>query len=212
MPGDSSIIARFTEADVAVKDFEHAIWATAQPAYIHRFWSGADAPASRHAEARILWSTKALTVRFHCTQTEPPLVNPVPQLTQKTIGLWERDVCELFVAPDATQPNRYLEFEVAPTGEWLDLAIELVDGVRHTDWEFHSGMEAAARISNDEVMISMQIPWSRSLPQPNAREVWGVNFFRCIGLGDSRYLAWQPTGTPVPNFHVPEAFGRLEFF
>jgi len=211
MPGDSSIIARFTEASVAVEDFEHAMWATAHPAYIHRFWSGADAPASRHAEARILWSTESLTIRFQCRQTEPPLVNPVPQLTQKTIGLWERDVCEVFVAPDATQPNRYLEFEVAPTGEWLDLAIELVDGVRHTDWEFHSGMEAAARISDDEVTIAMQIPWSRSLPQPNAHEVWAVNFFRCIGLGDARYLAWQPTGTTVPNFHVPEAFGRLEF-
>lgn len=211
MPDDSTIVARFTEADVSAADLDHPAWATAQPACLHRLWSGAKAPELRHAEAGIIWSAEALTVRFQCAQTEPPVVNPVPQLTEKTIGLWERDVCEFFVAPDATQPNRYLEFEVAPTGEWLDLAIELVDGVRHTDWEFHSAMEAAARISNDQVTIAMRIPWSRSLPKPNAHDVWRVNLFRCIGVGDERYLAWQPTGTAVPNFHVPEAFGRLEF-
>jgi hypothetical protein len=211
MSNEPTITAPFTERDVGVRDFDHVAWALAQPAYIHRLWSGVEAPASRHAEARIIWSTEALTARFQSAQTEPPVLNSVPQLTQKTIGLWERDVCELFVSPDVTQPNRYLEFEVAPTGEWLDLAIELVDGVRHTDWEFHSGMEAAARITTDEVTIAMRIPWSRFIPKPQARDVWRVNFFRCIGLGNERYLAWQPTGTPVPNFHVPEAFGRLKF-
>jgi alpha-galactosidase len=25
------------------------------------------------------------------------------------------------------------------------------------------------------------------------------------------YSAWRPTGTAVPNFHVPEAFGQLIF-
>jgi len=24
-------------------------------------------------------------------------------------------------------------------------------------------------------------------------------------------IAWQPTGTPVPNFHVSEVFGKLIF-
>jgi hypothetical protein len=190
---------------------DHPAWATAQLAGIHRYWSGADAPLSRQAEARIIWSAEALTVRFECQQTEPPLVNPNPQLNEKTIGLWERDVCEFFVAPDTAQPNRYLEFEVAPTGEWLDLAIELIDGVRHTDWKFQSGMTAAARVAAEQVMIGMRLPWSQSLPQPQVNSVWRANLFRCAGLGDERYLAWQPTRTPEPNFHVPEAFGRLEF-
>ena len=38
---------------------------------------------------------------------------------------------EFFVAPDAIHPNRYLEFEVPRPAEWLDLAIELIEGVRH---------------------------------------------------------------------------------
>ena len=211
MQNRSTIVAPFTKTDVSVGDFEHPAWATAQPAYIHRYWSGAAAPPSRHSEARILWSAEALTVCFGCNQTEPLLVHPAPQLTEKTTGLWERDVCEFFVAPDPARPNRYLEFEVAPTGEWLDLAIELIAGVRHTNWEFHSGMTAAARVTAKQVMIGMRLPWGESLPQPRVGSVWRANLFRCVGLGDERYLAWQPTGTLQPNFHVPEAFGKLEF-
>jgi alpha-galactosidase len=207
----STIVAPFTESDVSMGDFEHPAWATAQPAYIHRYWSGADAPPSRHAEARIIWSADALTVRFECKQSEPLLVNTLPQLDKKTIGLWERDVCEFFVAPDVAQPHRYLEFEVAPTGEWLDLAIELVEGVRHTNWEYHSGMTAATRVAGEQVMIGMRLPWSESLPRPQEGAVWRANLFRCVGRGDERYIAWQPTRTQQPNFHVPEAFGRLEF-
>jgi len=211
MQPDATIAAPFTESEVGVADFNHSVWAGSSPAHIHRYWSGAEAPPSRHAEARIIWSAEALTVRFECKQAEPLVVSSLPQLSEKTIGLWERDVCEFFVAPNATQPNRYLEFEVAPTGEWLDLAIELIDGVRHTDWEFKSGMSAAARVANDELTIAMRLPWSRSLPKPNTRDIWRINLFRCIGLGNERYLSWQPTGTPEPSFHVPEAFGRLEF-
>jgi hypothetical protein len=211
MQNEATIAAQFVETEVSVGDFEHAAWTTAQPAYIHRCWSGGEAPTSRHAEARIIWSAQSLTICFRCQQHEPLVVSSNPELHKKTIGLWERDVCELFIAPDATTLHRYLEFEVAPTGEWLDLAIELIDGVRHTDWEFNSGMIAAARVKDQEVMMALQVPWSRSLPKPNINDVWRANLFRCIGLGSERYLAWQPTRTPEPNFHVPEAFGRLEF-
>lgn len=211
MQDRSTIVAQFTNIDVSVGDFDDPVWASAQPAYIRRYWSGAAAPPSRHAEAHIVWSAEALTLRFVCNQSEPSLINTHPRLDKKTIGLWERDVCEFFVAPDAAQPNHYLEFEVAPTGEWLDLAIELIDGVRHTHWEFSSGIKAAARIGDNQIMLGMQLPWSESLPQPQVGDVWRANLFRCVGFGEERYLAWQPTETLQPNFHVPEAFGRLEF-
>jgi alpha-galactosidase len=42
--------------------------------------------------------------------------------------------------------------------------------------------------------------------------VWRVNFFRVEGKQEPRgYYAWQPTHTPQPNFHVPEAFGSMRF-
>jgi hypothetical protein len=152
-----------------------------------------------------------LAVRFVCRQVEPLIVSANPQLDQKTIGLWDRDVCEIFIAPDLEMPGRYFEFEAAPSGEWVDLAISWTPAGRETDWEFHSGMTTNAHLTGEQLTITMQIPWSGSIPRPQPDDKWRINLFRCIGEGDERYLAWQPTYTAVPNFHVPEVFGWLRF-
>jgi hypothetical protein len=130
------------------------------------------------------------------------------------MGLWSRDVCEMFVAPRASDPSRYFEFEVAPTGEWLDLAVRMTPAGRETDWGFYSGMTAAARIHADSITVSMRVPWDAFgiVSAPRAGERWRVNLFRCVGEGETRgYIAWLPTLTPEPNFHVPEKFGWLHF-
>ena len=36
-----------------------------------------------------------------------------------------------------------------------------------------------------------------------------IGLYRMEGKGDRLYLAYRPTRTPKPNFHVPEAFGTL---
>ena len=206
-----AIEAHYSEIDLAATQFDHEEWMRAHPIQIARHWSGEEAPASRHAEARIIWSDKSLVVRFVCNQFEPPIVNSHPQLTQKTIGLWDRDVCEVFVAPDAGTPNRYFEFEAAPTGEWVDLAINLGPTKRETDPKFLSGMTTAARLVDNQLTIAIRIPWSESVRKPKRGDQWRVNLFRCVGIGNQRYLAWRPTYTAEPNFHVPEAFGWLSF-
>lgn len=203
--------APWIQTDISTTDFENAHWKGATPIAITRTWSGAAAPPERHAEARILWSSEALHVRFVCKQHEPLIINPKPQVAKKTIGLWDRDVCEIFIAPDPQQINRYFEFEAAPTGEWIDLAIHITPAGRETDWEFHSDMSAAAHVAKNRVMIAMRIPWDDWIHKPQRGEMWRVNLFRCIGTGDERYLAWQPTYAPEPNFHVPEVFGALRF-
>ena len=72
-------------------------------------------------------------------------------------------------------------------------------------------MTTAVIVNASQVTIAMQIPWSDSLPKPQKGDAWRVNLFRCVGVGDDRYLAWQPTYTAEPNFHVPEVFGWLDF-
>jgi len=209
---DQIIEARHTAIDLNATDLKSAEWKNAQGIQIDRYWSGAPAPAGRHAEARILWSTKALHVRFVCHQAEPLVVGEKPQTLNKTMGLWDRDVCEIFIAPDPHVVERYLEFEAAPTGEWLDVAIHWSPQKRESDWEFHSHMSTAARVENDRVTIAMRIPWNHWIHEPQKGERWRVNLFRCVGKDPNRgYLAWQPTRTPQPNFHVPEVFGWLRF-
>ena len=193
-------------------DFEDEAWQGCQPIAIRNYWSGEPARASRHAEARICWSNEALHVRFVGVQQEPLIVSQNPRTDQKTLGLWDRDVCEIFIAPDPANPARYFEFEAAPTGEWIDLGITVTPAGRETDWDFVSGFTTAAKLEGDRLFVGMRLPWSESIPKPVAGDVWRVNLFRCVGPeAPERYLAWRPTRTPEPNFHVPEVFGTLRF-
>lgn len=212
MDSDTTTAIRFVDQPVAVSDFENGIWSACQPIAIKHFWSGEPAPSSRHAEARVCWSGEALHVRFICAQEEPLVVAANPVTDRKTLGLWERDVCEIFIAPDPRNISRYFEFEAAPTGEWVDLAITSTPSGRETDWDFVSGMTAAGRLVGDRLLVGMSIPWSASISKPSFGDVWRVNLFRCVGPeSPTRYLAWLPTRTPEPNFHVPEAFGSICF-
>jgi hypothetical protein len=212
MTSNKIIEAVHTKIDLTADQLNHSEWNRARPVKITHYWSGVEAPATRHAEARLLWSDAALGVRFVCRQNEPLVVNPNPQTKKKTMQLWDRDVCEIFMAPDPSQPERYFEFEAAPTGEWIDLALYWKPDSRETDWEFHSGMTAAAQIAKEQVIIAMRIPWDDWIHKPQRRERWRVNLFRCVGSGKDRgYLAWRPTRTPEPAFHVPQAFGELVF-
>lgn len=190
----------------------HAAWSSARPVELTHYWSGELAPVERCASARAIWSNDMLCVRFDYLQYEQFVLSNELHLTKKTIGLWERDVCEIFIAPNASEPERYFEFEAAPTGEWLDLAIHQMTDKRETDWEYSSGMTVASRIEDSKVTIIMRIPFDALGVVPQAGDRWRANLFRCVGSGETRgYMAWQPTLTEQPNFHVPDAFGSLVF-
>ena len=206
------IAAHYVGEPIAAGEFDHGAWDNCQPVKIEHFWSGDPAPASRHAEARLCWSDEALHVRFVCEQHEPLIVADDPVTDRKTLGLWDRDVCEIFVAPDPAHPERYFEFEAAPTGEWVDLGIVVTPTGRETDWDFNSGMTTASKLTDDKLTVGIRIPWSEAIPKPAKGDVWRVNVFRCVGPeAPERYLAWRPTRAPEPNYHVPEAFGTLRF-
>jgi hypothetical protein len=199
-------------ADITVTDFSNEAWSAADELLIERYWSGGEAPPARHVGVRGLWSDAALYIKFEANRGEPIVASEWPDKSEKTIGLWDRDVCEVFIAPDPHEPRHYFEFEVAPTGEWLDVAIDLSSGTRINDWEFTSGMRVASKIELDRILMSMMIPWDAFGKKPQPGDVWRGNLYRCVGEGEDRgYLAWQRTMTPVPDFHVPESFGEFRF-
>src|SRR5262245_7278826 len=207
-----TIEAHYTPVDLKVADFKNVEWSRSQPVQINLYWSGESAPVTRQAEARLVWSKKALQIRFVCHQAEPLVISDKPQFEKKTMGLWDRDVCEIFIAPDPNVIERYFEFEAAPTGEWLDVAIHWSPEGRESDWDFNSHMTTAVEVEKDKITIAMRIPWNQWIHEPQKGERWRVNLFRCLGRDPNRgYLAWQPTGTPQPGFHVPRVFGWLLF-
>lgn len=200
------------EEDFSVKELNHKSWKNADEISINKYWSGESAPAGRHAKAKLLWSDSALYVRFEASQTEPLVVSKKPNLKSKTRGLWDRDVCEIFLAPDKNKPQRYFEFEIAPNGEWIDLAIVQLPGKRETDLEYQSGMQSSAKIEKGKILMAIKVDWKAFGKTPKAGDVWLGNLFRIVGRGKTRgYLTWQPTKTPEPNYHVPQAFGEFEF-
>lgn len=209
---DKRVPAFWTTTPPDVTDFNNQQWSAAATVRLQHYWSGQPAPPHRQAQANVLWSDSGLHLLFKYPQDEPLIINDEPQTVTKTMRLWERDVCEVFIAPGAGVPSHYFEFEAAPTGEWLDVAIGFSEHGRVADWKFQSGLTTSAKINEHFVQICLQIPWCAELPKPSVGETWRANFFRCVGDGAERgYVAWQPTLTREPNFHVPEVFGWLEF-
>lgn len=202
----------YIEKDFSVKELENKSWKKAETVKIDKYWSGENAPQGRHFTTKILWSKTALYVRFEANQTEPLIVSEKPNLESKTKGLWDRDVCEIFLAPSRKEFRKYFEFEVAPNGEWIDLGIHQTPEKRETDFNYNSGMKSAAKIETGKVLMAIKIEWRAFGNAPNAGDVWLGNLLRCVGAGETRgYLAWSPTETEKPNFHVPERFGEFEF-
>jgi hypothetical protein len=198
--------------DFLIGDLANENWKRADETPIGTYWSGEKAPDGRHFKANLLWSDTALYVRFVANQTEPLVVSEKANLGSKTMKLWDRDVCEIFIAPDRKEPRKYFEFEIAPNSEWIDLTIDLTSGERVTGWDFKSRMQSAAKIENGLVVMAIKVEWKSLGKMPKAGNVWLGNLFRCVGKDPTRgYLAWQPTLTKEPAFHIPEKFGQFEF-
>ena len=211
MTNQKASIRKITK-DFSVAELDNRAWKEATTIAVTTYWNGVAAPDARRFDVRLLWSASALYVRYEANQSEPLVVSANPDVSKKTMKLWDRDVCEIFLAPDAKQPRKYLEFEVAPTGEWVDLAIDYTGEKRKTDRDFKSGMESAAKVEKGKVVMAMKLPWSAFGVTPKVGDVWLGNLFRCVGKDPDRgYLAWRPTMTANPNFHVPEKFGEFVF-
>ncbi|MFV0388712.1 MAG: carbohydrate-binding family 9-like protein [Pyrinomonadaceae bacterium] len=178
---------------------------------VDKYWSGETSPRGRRFCAALFWSPSYFYASFNASISEPLVLSEYPVRDSKTLGLWERDVFEIFIAPNPERFNHYFEFEVAPTGEFVDLRLETTSQNRIMDVEYESGMEVAAEIA-ESVSAAMKIPWKAFGKKPVRGEVWRGNILRAMGKGNNRgYLAWQPTETAVPNFHMPEKFGGIEF-
>lgn len=200
------------DSELEISALNSPLWDKAAEITIGNYWSGKAAPVGRHFKARLLWSETALYVRFEANQSEPLVISEKPDLTVKTNGLWDRDVCEIFIAPNKTQRNKYFEFEIAPTGEWIDLGINVTPKRRITDFEYKSGMETAVSVEAEKVVMAIKVEWKALGRTPKTGDIWLGNLFRCVGKDPTRgYLSWQATKTEMPSFHVPSKFGEFEF-
>jgi hypothetical protein len=161
------------------------------------------------------WTDSDLYLLFICPYTELNLWLPADN-SKDRLKLWDRDVVEFFLGDDWTNIKRYREFEIAPTGDWVDLAIDLSKESYDAKWD--SGYQKLGRIDEKSHVwyAATRVPLksvSEQKVQPGTK--WRANLYRIDGLGEDpqrHFLCWQPTCVVNrdPN-HVPEHFGTLVF-
>jgi hypothetical protein len=188
---------------------DHAAWDGAAFARIdYGIRSGAAYP-NLSTGVRVLWSAKFLYIGYSApfeklTTFEPPL----QRNDGERIGLWDRDTVEAFVGTNPNKPNTYTEFEVAPTGETLDLTVASPE----KDFAWSSEFTARVHIDDSAKMwtTEMRIPLG-ALSNTNpvsGKTVWRLNLYR-HSTADNAFLGWAPTATGTA--HTPDRYGYLQF-
>ena len=183
-------------------------WQTANAISFSTDWQGKNPDPGRETTVRVLWSDQTLYLRFECKYREL-FVFPDSDSNGRRDHLWDRDVAEVFLQPDPSKERFYREFEVSPNGMWIDLDI-FPGGLQN----LKSGLQRSVAVdeASHTWAAELAIPMAALTSHFDPHAIWRVNFYRVEGGQEPRtYLAWQPTGTAEPNFHVPSAFGRLRF-
>ncbi len=183
-------------------------WELSAPLRFNADWQGKHADSERETEVRLLWTPESLFVRFHA-KYRAINVFPDAEPDGRRDQLWDRDVAEVFLQTDPSRLRRYKEFEVSPNGLWIDL--DIAPGEKH---DLKSGLQR--RVTLNEAaktwVAELALPMKCLVDRFDPAATWRVNFYRVEGTAEPRfYSAWRPTGTPAPNFHIPEAFGELVF-
>jgi hypothetical protein len=166
-------------------------------------------------EVRAFWTDSDLYLLFISPYEQLNLWLPADN-SKDRLKLWDRDVVEFFLGDDWTDIKHYREFEIAPTGDWVDLAIDLTHDKYEADW--NSGWQRLGRIdeSNHTWYAAARVPLKSVSEHPvKAGTKWRANLYRIDGLGEDpqrHFMCWQPTCVVNrdPN-HVPENFGTLIF-
>ena len=183
-------------------------WKTATALSFNADWQGKNADPQRETEVRLLWTPEMLYLRFQARYRAIAVFTDAEPNGRRD-QLWDRDVAEVFLQANSTNPRSYKEFEVSPNGMWIDL--DIAPGEKQ---DLRSGLRRRVTVNETSKtwIAELALPMKSLEEHFDPAATWRVNFYRVEGESESRfYSAWQPTGTPAPNFHVPEAFGKLIF-
>jgi hypothetical protein len=180
-------------------------WQRAGAVCIEREIRSGTPAADLRTTVRVLWSSAYLFIRYDSPFRQLTVFEPAI-FEGKRIGLWNRDVVEVFIGTDAHVPNRYVEFQTAPTCERLDLRLDLP----HRDFLWDSGFTSAVSIDPQSRIwrTDIQIPAEALSAVMSAGQDWRINFYR-HDCGKNLFLGWSPTFSETA--HVPERFGTLRF-
>lgn len=183
-----------------------AAWRSASAVAWDTDWSGASRGV--RTTARLGWDPTALYALFELEGADVNVDASRPVGVERE-RLYEEDCVELFVGTDAADRSRYFELEVGPLGHFLDVAIDR--GGKRSDVAWSSRAEIATKVDRParRVVVEVAVRAPEIVKALRAGARLPLALYRMEGKAPRLYLAWSPTRTPRPNFHVPERFGEL---
>lgn len=156
---------------------------------------------------RAAWRETELRILFHAVDADPWAT-----LTERDAPLYTEEVVEVLLDPVGDLAG-YFEIEVNPRNAVLDLVLRRNRSGVLKDFRWRcEGLQTRVWVVAGAWIAELSIPFAAVTPDPPVPGTrWRANFCRIDRpKGRERELtAWSPTG--LPQFHVPERFGILEF-
>ncbi|MDB6032965.1 MAG: Amidohydrolase, partial [Verrucomicrobiales bacterium] len=181
-------------------------WQKSAPARVEYGSVKNDARPELATPVRVLYSDKFIYFGWECPFTKVTVFDK-PFTGPERMGLWEKDVVEVFIGSDLQKIGNYAEYEVAPNNEKLDVLCKLPD--KNFAWD--GRCESAVKVDKKKKVftVEMRFPITAiSSTTPKAGDRWRMNMYR-YDTASNAYLAWSVV--LKGSFHTPERFGVLQF-
>jgi uncharacterized protein (DUF362 family) len=184
---------------------DDAVWKHAQPVVWDTDWSGASTGVT--TRARFAWSSKALFALFELEGAGLYVDRTRPVGVERD-KLYQEDCVELFLGHDAADPRHYVEIEIGPFGHYFDLDVRL-GKASDTSWQSGLVVGTTRDVGARRAVIEARLSAKEIVAVLRSGARLPLGLYRMDGAAPRRYLAWSPTHTKKPSFHVPEKFGVL---
>ncbi|MEO2049307.1 MAG: carbohydrate-binding family 9-like protein [Pirellulales bacterium] len=203
-------------------DWNKSAWKHIRPLVLQHFMGNRPKHLPR-TQAKLLYDDKALYVIF---RVKDFCVRAISKEHQDHVYL---DSCvEFFFAPEDPTEKSYFNLEMNCGGTML-LHYQTIPRkvpLKLTKQEI-ARIEVAhsqPKIIDPEVIepttwtVEYRLPFdilkkrSSTFVQPAPGVLWRANFYKCADhTSNPHWLTWARIDHPVPNFHLPQFFGVLEF-
>ena len=174
--------------------------------------------------ARLLYDDDALWGQFHCRDR-----HSAAERTELNSAVSLDSCVELFATVDPLARPDYFNLEMNCCGTFLigygparrpRSAIDEA-WARRVEIATSNATPTKAEADDDQAWwVAVRLPWdvlghlAGKPVRPAAGGEWRANLYRCGGITDPQFATWNPIDTarwPKPDFHRPEAFGRMIF-
>jgi hypothetical protein len=141
--------------------------------------------------------------------------------------VWDDSCVEFFFSPDPHLPERYFNLEINCNGIALMHYNTVADLVHdEVDPEYIKKIEIAHSLPGPiDHEIKKELTWTLEyrlpieflknysvIAEPSPGTIWRGNFFKIAdATSNPHYLTWSKVYNDIPQFHIPEFFGILNF-